>query len=122
MPHALEQEVNQLHAEICAGLADPKRILILYALHDKPCNVYELVELLDMNQPMVSRHLKVLRERGMVATLRYGTTVEYRIADERLIQALDLLRAVLASKLMSQAALADSIGESKTQPESEENA
>ncbi len=122
MPHALEQEVNQLHAEICAGLADPKRILILYALHDKPCNVNELVELLDMNQPMVSRHLKVLRERGMVATLRYGTTVEYRIADERLIQALDLLRAVLASKLMSQAALADSIGESKTQPESEENA
>jgi DNA-binding transcriptional ArsR family regulator len=53
MPYALEQEVNQLHAEICAGLADPKRILILYALHEKPRSVNELVELLDLSQPMV---------------------------------------------------------------------
>ncbi len=107
MTYALEQEVNQLHAEICAGLADPKRILILYALHEKPRNVTELVELLDLSQPMVSRHLKVLRERGMVTTSRIGPSVEYSLADERLIQALDLLRAVLASKLKSQAALAD---------------
>ena len=108
MPYALEQEINQLHAEICAGLADPKRILILYALHDKACSVNELVELLDLSQPMVSRHLKVLRERGMVTTSRIGATVEYRLSDERLILALDLLRAVLASRLKGQAALADS--------------
>ncbi len=107
MPYALEQEINQLHAGICAGLADPKRILILYALHDKTCSVNELVDLLSLSQPMVSRHLKVLRERGMVTTNRIGATVEYRLADERLIEALDLLRAVLASKLKSQAALAD---------------
>jgi len=118
MPYALEQEINQLHAEICAGLADPKRILILYALHEKPRNVNELVELLELNQPMVSRHLKVLRERGMVATVRYGATVEYRIADERLIQALDLLRQVLASKLMNQAALADTISDTTNPAES----
>lgn len=113
MTYVLEQEINQLHAEICAGLADPKRILILYALHEKPRSVNELVELLDLNQPMVSRHLKVLRERGMVGTIRYGATVEYRLADERLIQALDLLRAVLASKLMNQAALADTLGDAE---------
>ena len=107
MPHALEQEINQLHAEICAGLADPKRILILYALHEKPRSVNDLVELLDLSQPMVSRHLKVLRERGMVITNRMGATVEYSLSDERLIQALDLLRSVLASKLKIQAALAD---------------
>ncbi len=110
MPHALETEINQLHAEICAGLADPKRILILYALHEKPRNVNELVELLDFSQPMASRHLKVLRERGMVTTNRIGATVEYSLADERLIQALDLLRAVLAGKLKNQAALANSFG------------
>ncbi len=117
MAYALEQEINQLHADICSGLADPKRILILYALHDKPCNVNELVDLLDLSQPTVSRHLKVLRERGMVATIRYGATVEYRLADERLIQALDLLRAVLASKLMNQAALADTLGETPAETE-----
>jgi DNA-binding transcriptional ArsR family regulator len=107
MPYALEQEVNQLHAEICAGLADPKRILILYALHEKPRNVNELVDLLDLSQPMVSRHLKILRERGMVTAVHIGATVEYSLADERLIEALDLLRLVLASKLKNQAALAN---------------
>ena len=109
MSHALEQEVNQLHAEICAGLADPKRILILYALHDKPCTVNELVETLDLSQPMVSRHLKILRERGMVTTNRIGATVEYSLSDERLIEALDLLRMVLGNKLKNQAALADTL-------------
>jgi len=107
MSHELEQEINQLHAEICAGLADPKRILILYTLHEKPRSVNELTELLDLSQPTVSRHLKVLRERGMVTTNRIGATVEYSLADDRLIEALDLLRAVLANKLKSQAALAD---------------
>ena len=109
MSHDLEQEVNQLHAEICAGLADPKRILILYALHDKPCTVNELVEALDLSQPMISRHLKILRERGMVTTNRIGATVEYSLSDERLIEALDLLRMVLANKLKNQAALADTL-------------
>lgn len=117
MPYVLEKEINQLHAEICAGLADPKRILILYALHEKPRTVNELVELLDLYQPMVSRHLKVLRERGMVATSHYGATVEYRLADERLIEALDLLRAVLASKLQGQAALASTFGETTASSE-----
>ncbi len=115
MPYALEQEVNQLHAEICAGLADPKRILILYALRDQPRTVNEIVEMLELSQPMVSRHLKILRERGMVTTIRMGATVEYRISDDRLIQALDLLRQVLAGKLKSQAALADTLNVTEEQ-------
>jgi len=113
MPHALEGEINFLHAEICAGLADPKRILILYTLSEQPHTVTELVELLDLNQPLVSRHLKVLRERGMVTAQRIGPTVEYRLADERLIEALDLLRAVLATKLKGQAALAETVSNSR---------
>ena len=58
---------------------------------------------------MVSRHLKILRERGMVTTNRIGTTVEYSLSDDRLVQALDLLRLVLAGKLKNQAALVDTM-------------
>jgi ArsR family transcriptional regulator len=113
VPHALEGEINILHAEICAGLADPKRILILYALSEQSHTVTELVELLDLNQPLVSRHLKVLRERGMVTAQRQGASVEYKLADERLVEALDLLRAVLATKLKNQAALAESVSNTR---------
>jgi ArsR family transcriptional regulator len=107
MPHALEQEVNKLHAEICAGLADPKRILILYTLSERSRTVTELVDALEIGQPVASRHLKVLRERGMVRALRIGSSVEYSLTDQRLIEALNLLRAVLASNLQNKASLID---------------
>ena len=102
----LEHEVHLLHSRMCEGLADPTRILILYALAEAPHNVGELAEALHAPQPTVSRHLKVLRERGMVNAERLGPAVRYSLADLRLIEALDLLRAVLASQLRSQAALA----------------
>lgn len=105
MNREFEQEVNQLHAEICAGLADPKRITILYMLADAPKNVTELGHALDMPQPMVSRHLKVLRERGMVIAVRRGPAVEYSLGDQRLIEALDLLRAVLRDHISNRAEL-----------------
>jgi ArsR family transcriptional regulator len=107
MDRTLEQEVNTLHAEICAGLADPKRITILYELADGPKNVGELARLLEMPQPLVSRHLKILRERGMVGTERQGQSVEYRLGDHRLIEALDLLRAVMRDVLSSRAELVE---------------
>jgi ArsR family transcriptional regulator len=91
----LENEVLQLHAEICAGLADPSRIMILYELSSGPRNVTELCTNLNMPQPMTSRHLKVLRERGMVSAERQGTVIQYSLADRRLVEALDLLRAAL---------------------------
>lgn len=105
----LENEVTQLHAEICAGLADPNRIMILYALSQSPRNVTELSNELSMPQPLVSRHLKVLRERGMVTTKRLGTVIEYALADKRLIQALDLLRAVMREGLTKRAELVEAI-------------
>jgi len=42
MQNTLRREVNQLHAEICQGLSDPNRILILYELRGGPRNVGEL--------------------------------------------------------------------------------
>lgn len=109
MNSALEREVSQLHAEICAGLADPTRILILYELSQSARNVTELSTNLNLPQPLVSRHLKVLRERGMVHARRQGTVMLYDLADIRLIQALDLLRAVMRDGLAKGAALAEAL-------------
>ena len=105
----LEAEVTQLHAEICGGLADPNRIMILYALSQSPRNVTELCNELNMAQPLVSRHLKVLRERGMVTTERRGTVVVYSLGDRRLVEALDLLRAAMRDMLAKRAELVEAI-------------
>lgn len=108
------EEITNLHAGICSALADPNRILILYALHEKPSNVSDMASSLGMSQPTVSRHLNVLRERSLVEAHREGQSVINTLVDERVIQALDLLRAVLASNLKSQAALAESVSDTGT--------
>jgi len=94
---------------MCQGLADPTRILILYFLADGPRYVTELAEMLNASQPTVSRHLKILRERGLVTATREGNSVYYALRDRRIIQALDLLRAVMADTLAERAGLAEAI-------------
>jgi DNA-binding transcriptional ArsR family regulator len=105
----LTEEVNLLHAQVCQGLADPTRILILYLLDDGPRYVTELADMLEVSQPTVSRHLKVLRDRGLVTATREGNTVHYALRDRRVIQALDLLRMVMADVLVERAELAEAI-------------
>jgi len=99
----LKQEIMQLEADFCAALSDPTRIFMLYALNEKPLNVTELTNELGIPQPTTSRHLKVLRERGLVYTERQGTVITYHLADQRVIQALDLLRSAMRDKLTQRA-------------------
>jgi ArsR family transcriptional regulator len=106
---ALAQEVSQLEADLCFALADPTRILILYALDEQERNVSELTTELGATQPTTSRHLKILRDRGLVQSVRQGTTITYQIADKRLIQALDLLRSVLRERITHNANLMEEI-------------
>ncbi len=102
----LVEEINLLHARICQSLADPTRILILYALAEGPRRVNELVEILSVSQPTVSRHLKVLRDQGLVSAAREGAAVCYTLRDKRVIQALDLLRALMADVMTQRAEVA----------------
>lgn len=102
---SLSDEVTQLHADICSALADPRRILLLYALAEHPYTVNDLAEEISVSQPSTSRHLKILRERGLVRAVRQGTSVEYNLVDRRLIEALDLLRDVLRDRLAYRASL-----------------
>jgi DNA-binding transcriptional ArsR family regulator len=48
-------------------LAEPRRREILGLVHQRERTVGELVELVGLRQPSVSKHLKVLREAGLVA-------------------------------------------------------
>ena len=105
----LEIEITMLHKRICYALADPTRILILYQLNENPCIVNELVDALGIPQSTVSRHLAVLRERNLVNTERDGATIKYTLDDKRIIQALDILRDILATQLANSVELAQSL-------------
>ena len=106
----LKQEIIQLEADFCAALSDPTRIFILYALNERSQNVTELTNELAIPQPTISRHLKVLRERGLVYTERQGTVITYHLTDQRIIQAMDLLRSAMRDRLTQQANLITELG------------
>ncbi|MBM4422720.1 MAG: winged helix-turn-helix transcriptional regulator [Chloroflexi bacterium] len=101
----LSAEITQLHADICSALGDPNRILILYALSESPRTVGDIAAETRLSQPATSRHLKVLRERGLVRAARQGMSVEYSLNDPHIIQALDLLRLVLRNSIAHRASL-----------------
>lgn len=99
MEASVRNEIYELHARLCKALADPKRLLIINALRDGQKSVGELTTELELSQSNVSQHLAVLRERGVVAASRDGNNVFYSLKDTRVVEALDLLRAVMASQL-----------------------
>ena len=106
---SLELEVNLLHERICSALSDTKRIMILYLLAEKDMFVHEISEALNTPQSTISRHLGVLRQRSMVSTERRGTAVLYSLPDDRIIDVLDLMRAILNDQIQAEAAITKSI-------------
>ena len=69
-------------SELLAALASPLRLTIVALLdeHGSRC-VHELVSALDVSQPLVSQHLRVLRGAGLVAGERHHREVHYRLVD-----------------------------------------
>jgi ArsR family transcriptional regulator len=61
------------------ALSDPTRVRLLVCLAERELCVCELVHLVDVGQPAVSRHLRILREAGLVEDVRDGQFVNYRL-------------------------------------------
>lgn len=103
--HTLNTDLNLLHANVCQALADPKRILILYALAERPRHVTNLAQDLNLPQPTVSRHLRILHQQSLVETEREGISITYRLIDNRVIEVLDTLRLLVFESLERQTAV-----------------
>jgi ArsR family transcriptional regulator len=73
-------------ATVAKALGDPVRLQLVVVLrkHAGRICVCELVPLFDLSQPTVSRHLKVLREAGIVGSERVGLWAYYFVIPEAL--------------------------------------
>ena len=72
--------------ELLRALAAPVRIASVLHLRESQRCVHELVEALGLPQPLVSQHLRVLKEAGVVAGERSGREVLYRLVDAHLAE------------------------------------
>ena len=68
-------------AELFRALGSVPRLSILLALGDQPSTVTALVHTTGMSQPLVSQHLRSLREVGLVRVERLGRESHYSVAD-----------------------------------------
>jgi len=79
------------------ALADPLRARIVELLATEQLCVCHLTEELDVAQPLVSHHLKVLREAGLVESERWRYWTYYRLRPDALLGVADRLERLAAS-------------------------
>jgi ArsR family transcriptional regulator len=89
----------ELVAERFRVLGEPVRLRILQALCGAERSVSELVELLDLQQANVSKHLQQLHRAGIVERRRAGLQVFYRVLDPGIFQLCDLVCGSLQAQL-----------------------
>lgn len=95
-------------AALFQSVSDPRRLRLLRLLDKGELNVQEMVRILDLSQPAVSKHLAVLKDAGWLRQRREGTWSWYGLAPRGEFPGpADLHRAVLAQAALAPEAVAD---------------
>jgi DNA-binding transcriptional ArsR family regulator len=71
-------------------LSDYNRLGILKTVGDKECSVGEIVKATNLSQPLVSHHLRVLKENSILETKRNGPFIYYYIRDNKILYAINM--------------------------------
>jgi DNA-binding transcriptional ArsR family regulator len=72
-------------AELLKAFAHPLRLAIVLEVQEGERCVHELTEALDASQPLISQHLKILRQAGALTGRRRGREIAYSIADHHVL-------------------------------------
>lgn len=85
---------EQSLADLFRAMGDLSRLKVLLCLMEGPRNVSEIVRFLEMKQSLVSHHLKILRQCGLVMARRNGPFVSYCLANDRIAALVELARDI----------------------------
>ncbi len=93
------KELFELHADMCKVFSNATRLEILNLLRNNEISVSQLVEKTGLSQANVSQHLAVMKNKGIVQSSRKGKNIYYRLVNQKIVRAFNLIREVLAEKL-----------------------
>jgi len=88
----------QLEEEVFKVLANEKRLEIMQLLRNGELNVSDMILMLGLRQANLSQHLTLLRQVGLVDVNKKGREIYYRIADEKMCNAIDLIHDFVRDK------------------------
>jgi ArsR family transcriptional regulator, arsenate/arsenite/antimonite-responsive transcriptional repressor len=92
---------------VMKALSDPGRLRILKLLEARELCACEIIGLLGLAQPTISRHMRVLAEAGLVAGRKVGPWVHYRLAGDAAPECAREMLARLAHWLEDDAGVAE---------------
>jgi ArsR family transcriptional regulator len=96
-------------ADFFRALGHPARVRILQELRDGERTVGALQEAVGLDSSGASQHLAALRKQGLVVARREGTSVHYRVRDQRVLELLTLARTIIAGGLEESRGLLDEL-------------
>lgn len=85
----------QKHAETCCIFCNEKRLMIMWALGEKEKSVGGIARELDLSSQAISQHLRLMKDRGVVASTRQGRQIFYRMANPKFLEAHRMIQSVL---------------------------
>jgi DNA-binding transcriptional ArsR family regulator len=92
----MKTEIMEFQAQVCKTFSNAKRLEVLNLLKTGEMTVSDITKALGTTKANTSQHLMVMRMRGILKTRRDGTNIYYRIANEKLINACNLMQEALA--------------------------
>ena len=101
MPYR-SRPVHEVKANLFRVLGHPARVRILEVLREGERSVGALQTELGLDSGGTSQHLAALRRIGLVESRREGTSVYYRVDDERVFDLLEVGRAIITRQLADQ--------------------
>jgi len=111
-----EARLWEMQADICQTLANPKRLRILNLLKEGELSVGAMVKSLGVAKANLSQHLGVMRQKGILAARREGTTIYYRLATPHITAACKIMRQVLLEALTARGGLSQTLLDSQLSP------
>ena len=92
----------RMHAELCKAMANEHRQAILHAICNQEKCVGDLAAEIGISVHNVSQHLRVLKERRLVASRKEGQTVYYHVTNQKFMEACSLMRQALIEQHQEQ--------------------
>lgn len=88
-----------LEIKIFKALSHPLRLKIIEKLKSKSTCVCELNNDIELSQPALSKHLKILKDAGILTNNKVGLRVEYEIKDTKIIDVINIVEKMIIKDL-----------------------
>ena len=89
------EQTNQKVARVFKAMGDENRLTILSLLHTGERCACRLQDALNISQPTLSHHMRILLDAGLIHARKDGKWIYYSLSEEGAHEAANMLRSIL---------------------------